>query len=176
VVGLADLVTRMDAHWAQWLDRGDQLTLTHGIVATDQKEHAVSRVPGEVRFSVEIRGDRWPSLSAFHDLLRQEAEAVSRERGVAFEFDAPIVNRPAAMDESWIDRLERLCDRSGIPQMRLASGAGHDAAVFAQAGIPTAMLFIRNANGSHNPHEDMRIDDLLLASRILADALSTDEP
>lgn len=176
VVGLADLVMRMDAHWAHWLDRGNHLTLTHGIVATDEKEHAVSRVPGEVRFSVEIRGDRWAPLNAFHDLLRQEAEAVSRARGITFHFDAPIVNKPAAMDQLWIDRLEQLCDRSGIPQMRLASGAGHDAAVFAQAGVPTAMLFIRNANGSHNPLEDMRMDDLLLASRILADALSMDKP
>lgn len=176
VVGMADLVIRMDVHWAHWLERGDHLTLTHGIVATDEKEHAVSRVPGEVRFSVEIRADRWDTLNAFHDLLRQEAEAVSRVRGITFHFDTPIVNKPATMDQLWIDRLEQLCDRSGIPQMRLASGAGHDAAVFAQAGVPTAMLFIRNANGSHNPLEDMRMDDLLLASRILAHALSMDQP
>jgi N-carbamoyl-L-amino-acid hydrolase len=30
-------------------------------------------------------------------------------------------------------------------------GAGDDAAVFAYAGIPSAMMFVRNENGSHNP-------------------------
>jgi N-carbamoyl-L-amino-acid hydrolase len=29
------------------------------------------------------------------------------------------------------------------------------------------MLFIRNANGSHNPHEKMEIADLLEATRLL---------
>jgi N-carbamoyl-L-amino-acid hydrolase len=39
-----------------------------------------------------------------------------------------------------------------------ASG-GHDAAAFAQAGVPAGMLFVRNQNGSHNPHEAMRMED-----------------
>ena len=59
--------------------------------------------------------------------------------------------------------------------MRLPSGAGHDAAVFAHAGVPTAMLFIRNTHGSHNPSEGMELDDLLLATRILADAILMEE-
>jgi N-carbamoyl-L-amino-acid hydrolase len=41
----------------------------------------------------------------------------------------------------------------------MASGGGHDAAAFAQAGVPAAMLFVRNQNGSHNPHEAMRMED-----------------
>jgi len=46
----------------------------------------------------------------------------------------------------------------------------------AMAGVPCAMLFIRNAHGSHNPDEAMSLDDLLLATRVLARALqSADE-
>jgi N-carbamoyl-L-amino-acid hydrolase len=176
VVAVADLITRMDAHWARWLDEGKHLTLTHGIVATDPKEHAVSRVPGEVRFSVGIRADEADCLGAFHELLQAEAQDVSRARGTRFHFDPPIVNQPASMDPRWIEQLERLCNHARIPHIRLASGAGHDAAVFAHAGVPTAMLFIRNAKGSHNPLEDMSIDDLLLATRILADAISMEQP
>ena len=43
----------------------------------------------------------------------------------------------------------------------IPSGAGHDAALFANAGIPSGMLFVRNQNGSHNPHEAMEIDDFM---------------
>ena len=51
--------------------------------------------------------------------------------------------------------------------MKLASGASHDAAAFAAAGVPTQMLFIRNANGSHNPAEAMEIDNFMQATRLL---------
>jgi N-carbamoyl-L-amino-acid hydrolase len=54
----------------------------------------------------------------------------------------------------------------------LASGAGHDAAVFAAAGVPAAMIFVRNQNGSHNPHEAMRMEDFELAVRVLANAVA----
>lgn len=50
----------------------------------------------------------------------------------------------------------------------MASGAGHDAAVFAGAGIPSAMLFVRNANGSHNPDETMDMEDFRDAVRLLS--------
>ena len=37
---------------------------------------------------------------------------------------------------------------------RLATGAGHDAGILANAGLPTGMLFVRNPTGvSHSPHE-----------------------
>jgi N-carbamoyl-L-amino-acid hydrolase len=75
------------------------------------------------------------------------------------------------MDRGWVDRLEALCGQARIGTLRMPSGAGHDAAVFAHAGIPAAMLFIRNAFGSHNPREDMRLADFGLALRVLVAAL-----
>jgi N-carbamoyl-L-amino-acid hydrolase len=53
----------------------------------------------------------------------------------------------------------------------MASGAGHDAAIFASAGIPSAMIFVRNQNGSHNPDEAMRIEDFDLAVRLIAQGI-----
>ncbi len=171
VAAIADLIMRMDRHWQQWLDRGKQLVITHGIMGTNAQEHSISRVPGEARFSAEIRADDYATLKEFHDLLQAEAQTVARERGVTFTFDEAIVNRPAPMDPRWIARLEQLCADAGVAQMRLASGAGHDAAVFSHVGVPTAMLFIRNAHGSHNPDEHMEIADFLLATRVLTHAL-----
>jgi beta-ureidopropionase / N-carbamoyl-L-amino-acid hydrolase len=31
--------------------------------------------------------------------------------------------------------------------------------VFAKVGIPSAMIFVRNEHGSHNPEEAMNLDD-----------------
>jgi N-carbamoyl-L-amino-acid hydrolase len=49
----------------------------------------------------------------------------------------------------------------------LGSPASHDAAAFAAVGVPMGMIFVRNANGSHNPHEAMTIDDFLAGTALL---------
>ena len=50
--------------------------------------------------------------------------------------------------------------------LSMASGGGHDAAAFAQAGMPAGMLFVRNQHGSHNPHEAMRMEDFAEACAV----------
>ncbi|WP_419512029.1 M20/M25/M40 family metallo-hydrolase [Methylobacterium fujisawaense] len=65
------------------------------------------------------------------------------------------------------DGFAAAADALGIATRPLGSPASHDAAAFAKAGVPMAMLFVRNANGSHNPREAMAIDDLLDAVAIL---------
>ena len=55
----------------------------------------------------------------------------------------------------------------------LPCGAGHDAQDFALAGFPAAMIFVRNANGSHNPNEAMEFGDFELGTRLLAWALQS---
>ena len=44
----------------------------------------------------------------------------------------------------------------------------HIPAAFAAAGVPMGMVFVRNENGSHNPHEAMETDDFLAATKVLA--------
>jgi N-carbamoyl-L-amino-acid hydrolase len=170
-VAMSDLIVRLDVRWSEWLAAGRQITVTHGMIGTDPHEHAISRVAGSVDSSLEIRAENEKDLLAFHDVARAEAAAVAELRGVSFAFDEPIVNLPAAMDSAWVNRLERICGDERIASLRMPSGAGHDAAVFAHAGIPAAMLFIRNQFGSHNPREAMRLADFGLALRVLVRAL-----
>ena len=49
----------------------------------------------------------------------------------------------------------------------IASGAGHDCGDFAAAGVPSAMIFVRNQNGSHNPQEAMRFADFAEGVRLM---------
>ena len=50
--------------------------------------------------------------------------------------------------------------------------AGHDAGILAAAGIPTAMMFVRNPTGvSHSPEEFAEMADCLAGVEALADAL-----
>ena len=54
--------------------------------------------------------------------------------------------------------------------MRMPSGAGHDAMLVGRQA-PAAMIFVRNQHGSHNPEEDMRIDDLMAGATVLYEAI-----
>ena len=62
--------------------------------------------------------------------------------------------------------------RIGLKPTTMASGGGHDAAIFANAGIPTAMIFVRNQNGSHNPLEAMKTEDFLAGTSIIYEHLT----
>jgi N-carbamoyl-L-amino-acid hydrolase len=58
--------------------------------------------------------------------------------------------------------------------VELPSGAGHDAAILAAAGVPTAMLFVRSLNGgvSHSPEEESSAEDVALAIDVLTGTLA----
>ena len=76
-------------------------------------------------------------------------------------------------EESWTDRtpfdpalaarVATLLDDAPL----LPTGAGHDAGILAAAGVPTAMLFVRNPTGvSHSPEE--HADDADCAAGVAA--------
>lgn len=172
LLAVAELLSRLDEHWRVLLQMGMDLVMTVGMCGTLPESHAVSVIPGEVRFSFEARSQDFETLERFHTLMREECDAVARARGVAFSFDDPLATRPAAMDAGWIERIESAGRRLGRVVERLPSGAGHDAAMFATAGIPSAMLFVRNANGSHNPHEAMEMADFMMGVTLLRECLA----
>jgi hydantoinase/carbamoylase family amidase len=80
---------------------------------------------------------------------------------------------PAEMDPELRAVLRVELEARGLPIVELASGAGHDAAVLAAAGVPSAMLFVRSLNGgvSHSPDELSSEEDVELAVDVLAAAL-----
>jgi N-carbamoyl-L-amino-acid hydrolase len=77
------------------------------------------------------------------------------------------------MAADWVQRFTDSGTAAGLKIEPIASGAGHDAAVFANAGVPSAMLFVRNDHGSHNPHEAMEIADFMLAVDVLQRAIES---
>jgi N-carbamoyl-L-amino-acid hydrolase len=172
VFALADVIARLDEHWMRLLERGLDLVITVGMVGTNPSEHAMSRIPGEVSFSFEVRSQSHDTLEAFYELFRSECRAVSQQRRVSFEFDDRIYTEPATMDAGLIKALTNASRKLDLPAELIASGAGHDAQVFANGGVPSGMIFIRNANGSHNPLEAMDIEDFLKGVDILYTALS----
>ena len=171
VLAMSELLMRIDEHWRVLLEWGEDLVVTAGIVETNSQEHAVSRVPGEVSFSLEYRSQDTKTLKSFGDLIRSECEQLEAKRGVTFDLGAPVYTEPARMSDKLLELVQGAAGTAKIACEVMPSGAGHDSAVFANAGVPSTMVFVRNQNGSHNPHEAMELDDFFAGAEVLSQSL-----
>jgi N-carbamoyl-L-amino-acid hydrolase len=172
VFAVSDLIVRLDTHWRALLERGTDLVVTCGVVQTNPAEHSISRVPGYAHFSFEARSKSSDTLEAFYQLVQAEMASIERERGVKFQLDRRLLSEPAVTDPQLCDLMAKACHERGIAHERIPSGAGHDAALFANGGVPSAMVFVRNQHGSHNPHEAMELSDFMLGTQVMADTIA----
>ncbi len=172
VVAAADFVMRLDGKWCALEQDGHDLTVTVGKFFTDPKHHAFSKVAGEVTLCIDVRSHSKPTLGLVKGFVDDLAEEIAKKYGVQFNLGVLTGSEPATMDANLIDAFDRAAAQLAIPHSRMPSGAGHDAAVFAGAGVPTAMIFVRNQNGSHNPDEAMRMEDFDSAVRVMAYGLA----
>ena len=164
VVAFAGLVHRAQQDWAALEADGHELTLTFGQASTDPRQADFSKVAGRVDFCIDIRSRSLDTLARMDTCLQRAAAELATSHGVVFAFGMTTGSRPADMDASLQLGLQAALADDGLPVFTMPSGAGHDAATFAHAGVPSAMLFVRNANGSHNPDESMDPQDFALGA------------
>ncbi|GAB3076402.1 allantoate amidohydrolase [Pedococcus soli] len=133
-----------------------EAAINHGCVATVGK---VAVVPGGVN-AVPSAVTGW--LDARGAKPRAVRRAVADVQGMVEQAGGHVT------EESWTPSTPfdpslsaRIATRlGGIPA--LGTGAGHDAGILANAGVPTAMLFVRNPTGiSHSPAEHAETSDCL---------------
>ncbi|AJE48656.1 Zn-dependent hydrolase [Celeribacter indicus] len=168
VLAFAELMHRLDDTWQHLLNTGEDLVLTSGVVGTDPSRHAIARIPDEIAFSLDIRSQDAETLDQMRAYLKTEMADIARTRGVEFERGSEVAVAPALMDPDLVEGLKKAMERVTGTVFAMASGGGHDAAVFAQAGVPAGMVFVRNRNGSHNPDEAMEIADFMVGVDILS--------
>ena len=167
VLAAAELVTEMDRLWDTWLADGKDLVLTFGQFSTDRNVHSITTIPGKIQFSFDARSHSSEVLTDLKFELLSRAEKIGQRRGVAFRFGRFSQGEPVHMADALRQRLVAGATELGLPFLEMPSGAGHDAADFALAGVPTAMIFVRNVNGSHNPAEAMQMNDFAIGVELL---------
>jgi acetylornithine deacetylase/succinyl-diaminopimelate desuccinylase-like protein len=142
----------------------DLSSAIEGAVGTvgqvDVEPGAANVIPGRVRVSIDVRA---PDRARLDSLV------------AALEFKPDFRLEPVPMAPRPLAALRDEIERRGLPVIELPSGAGHDAAVLAGAGVPTAMLFVRSLNGgvSHSPEEASSAEDVALAVDVLTAALTS---
>ncbi|QHW29459.1 Zn-dependent hydrolase [Paenibacillus rhizovicinus] len=148
---------------------GDPLVATVGRLETLPGTPNV--IPGEVRFTLDIRHDEEAELDVFCRETLAAFESVARSRGLGFEARCWLATEPAPMDAGLTRLLERACLARNFSARRMVSGAGHDAQLFAPV-CPTAMLFVPSRGGvSHSPGEYSTPAQLMAGAAVLADCL-----
>ncbi len=171
VLATSRLLVTLDEEWTGFENEGRDLVITAGCFATEAGRADFSKISGRVDFSIDIRSCEPEMLPVMDDIIKTRTAAIAASSGVAFELGERTGSLPATMDAGLRKRLIDIADVLDIPAIEMASGAGHDAAVFANQGIATAMIFVRNANGSHNPDEAMEFRDFMQATRLLESIL-----
>lgn len=97
-------------------------------------------------------------------ITRQAQERCSRD-GTEVSITAESVSAAVNFDHNLAQRIA-----GALPS--LPTQAGRDAGILAGAGVPSAMLFVRNPTGiSHSPDESAPMADCLAGVEALADAL-----
>lgn len=127
----------------------------NGCVATvgrlDVQPGGVNAIAEHVEVWLDARGASAASVTACVAQIEGDAQALGATlQQLSWTADTPF-------DPALATRLSELL---GAPM--LSTGAGHDAGILANAGIPTAMLFVRNPTGvSHAPDEFATEEDCL---------------
>jgi N-carbamoyl-L-amino-acid hydrolase len=126
-------------------------------------------VPGLATFAIDLRSQEPDVLQTMNAVLDDLADENSRRRNVKFELNDKAVAEPTTMDPT----LGEAAIHLHVKAPELTCGAGHDAAEFVRAGIPSCMIFVRNTTGeSHNPQEHMESADFGQGALLLTSFLS----
>jgi N-carbamoyl-L-amino-acid hydrolase len=164
-IALADLAVALDEAWCRLEARGHRMVCTFCVLAT-APEAGFTKIAGEAHFQLDVRSVNLHSCDALFEVLYDKVAEIEARRDVQFDLGPEAGSRASLMDAGVQAGLKRAAGTLGITYLSMASGGGHDAAAFAQAGVPAGMLFVRNQNGSHNPKEDMRMEDFAAACAV----------
>lgn len=133
--------------------------------------NASNVIPGNVKFSIDIRDSDYESKNSFIDKLKKEITQIEEKRGVKVNINLENHDIPMKCNKAIIDEIEKNCKNENIQYIFTISGAYHDS-IFVGKFAPVAMIFVPSKNGiSHSPEEWTEYDDIAKGTDILAKTL-----
>jgi N-carbamoyl-L-amino-acid hydrolase len=166
-------------------DRRDpMLTLSRMVLAAREQAHragalatvgkvrvepnGTNAIPSLVQGWLDARAADEPTLRGLVDGICGATRDRAERDGVTVTVTQESYTPAVQFDPALRERIAALL--GGAPM--LPTGAGHDAGILAAAGVPAAMLFVRNPTGvSHSPAEHASVADCLAGVEALAAVL-----
>jgi N-carbamoyl-L-amino-acid hydrolase len=132
---------------------------------------AANVVPGEARFSLEMRDTDPHTLAALADAFRRTLSAIARRRELMFEFEVVSEIEPVSCDPMVIQTVADTARELGLSQRRMPSGAAHDTQKIARIA-PAGMVFVPSKEGrSHSAAEWTAWSDIEAGANVLLNTL-----
>ncbi|MGI9127311.1 MAG: hydantoinase/carbamoylase family amidase [Roseomonas sp.] len=168
----ADLSLCLEKLWLEEEAAGRPMAVTIGRFHTPVDRHSLTAVSGDFEMSLDLRGYDAAHLVVLEAKLQEIVAEVAARRNVKITPGERSSAAPGLMDPGLMKGLADAALASGISATHLHSPGTHDANNFAAAGVRTGMILVRNQNGSHNPREAMKTDDLMAAIAVLTQYLA----
>ena len=141
---------------------------TFGRVSVEP--NGTNAVPSRVTAWLDARCSTDDALAALVEAISGQASDRADRDDTSLVVTAESVSSSVAFDHALAAAVA--ADHEGGDWPIIPTQAGHDAGILSAAGIPTAMLFVRNPTGiSHSPEEHASIADCLVGVSALADTL-----
>lgn len=132
--------------------------------------NGTNAVPSRVTGWLDARASSVASLEALVERITARAREGAERDGTTVTVTAESVSGEVSFDPGLAASLATGHASGDWPV--LPTQAGHDAGILSAAGIPTAMLFVRNPTGvSHSPDEHAEVPDCLAGVDALAETL-----
>ena len=126
--------------------------------------NGTNAVPSRVTAWLDARASSDDALTELVAAVERQAVERAERDGTTVTVSAESVSGSVGFD----------LDLTGDRWPAIPTQAGHDAGILSTAGIPTAMLFVRNPTGvSHSPAESAEMADCLVGVTALADTLES---
>jgi N-carbamoyl-L-amino-acid hydrolase len=145
----------------------DALRFTVGrMVVTPNSPNSVA---SHVLFSVDLRHPDPATIRRLGDAVEPAVRGAAKHCEV--KVTPTLWDDPCVFDPGVVDAVEHAAETLGIANMRMPSGASHDAMYLARV-CPTGMIFVPCERGvSHNEAENAKPEDLAAGARVLTATL-----
>jgi hydantoinase/carbamoylase family amidase len=135
------------------------------------RPNLINAVPGEARFSLDVRGVDEEGFRGVARDIEKFARAAAEQRGMTAEYVQRQTLSATPLDGRVVGALEVAADASGEPYLAMHSGAAHDTMSIA-GRVPSAMIFVPCKDGiSHSPEEDAEPADAALGAEVMLNAI-----
>ena len=128
-------------------------------------------VPGEVRFSAEVRHPSDAEVDALDAEFQPAARTIAEACGVDLELTTLFRIAAQPFDPGCVDLVRQGAAKLGYGSREIVSGAGHDA-VYVARHVPAAMIFTPCKDGlSHNEAESIEPEEAEAGCQVLFEAV-----
>lgn len=117
-------------------------------------------VPGQVKFTVDIRSKYSSCINEIKDFIYDQLEKIKEEKELEYKVFEILNAEPVQLNPDIINCFNKNCEKLNFSKIDMLSGAGHDAMIMAQI-TDVGLLFVPSKGGrSHCPEEWTDYEDL----------------